>query len=438
MNTKKLMAGLLTSSLLLSMTTGCAKKKTEDSKISRNNNEMETAVRPAEQTAIFELMNAGSGNYTEEQKEELKKEYSKFIFGVLNRCLKAAQGKNVMISSDSILFALEMAAAGANGETLDQMLMTMIPGASNEEAFRFAVDRMKHLQSEELSVANSAWVNQVLDGVVYDDYLNYVKNNFDAEVQMVPFDDKLVDTINGWVCEKTDGMIKQLIDHVNPDAMMFLINAITFDAKWAEPFEESSVKPGEFTLSDGTKQEVTFLHGKSDALYLHNDKAQGIAKSYEGGKYAFITILPDDEKADINDFMADFTPDEYWEFWDSRSEQGDYTLIYKFPEFESEYTTSLKDALKDMGMPLAFDMDHADFSNMSPARLYIYNVIHKTYISVTPSGTRAAAVTMVEMDGLTAMLEEEYRYVMCDRPFAYAIVDTETGLPVFLGTVETV
>jgi serpin B len=33
---------------------------------------------------------------------------------------------------------------------------------------------------------------------------------------------------------------------------------------------------------------------------------------------------------------------------------------------------------------------------------------------------------------------EEYRYVECDRPFVYAIVDMTTMTPIFVGTVNAV
>ena len=438
MKTKRMMAALLTSSLLLSMAAGCAKKEKKPKRTQKPSNNVQTTERPSNQTAIFELMNAQAQNPGSVDEEELKKAYSQFVFGVMKQCLKAAHGKNVLISSDSILFALEMAASGADGDTLDQMLQTMMPGVENEEGFQYAIDRMKRLESNELSIANSAWINKDLGGMVYDDYLSFVKKKFDAEIQSLKFDSSAVDTINNWVCEKTDGMIEKLIDDVESDSLLMLVNAITFDAKWADPFQDHSVTDDIFTTHDGTEQTVKFLHGGEDARYLYTDNMQGILKNYEGGKYAFMTILPDDETVDINEFMQDLSEDEYWEFWDSRTESSDFQLIYKFPEFKTEYGTDLAPILYDMGMKDAFDPGKANFSNMGDSQFYIGKVIHKTYIDVNRSGTRAAAATVIDVKCGAAMAPDEIRYVMCDRPFAYAIVDTSTGLPVFLGTVETV
>lgn len=440
MKTRKMLAGLLAASMLLTMA-GCNKKTTPSSRHSKRTPKeetLQTGERPSDQTAIFELMNAQSSNPDQIDQVELKKAYSQFVFDVMKHCLKTAHGKNVLISSDSILFALDMAAAGADGDTLDQMLQTMMPGIPNEAGFKFGADRMKDLQNNELRLANSAWINQDLGGLVYDDYLSFVRQNFDSEVRSIKFDDNAVDTINKWVSEKTDGMIEELVDDLNADDLMILINAISFDAKWADQFEEHNIVEGEFTCHDGTKQTVQYLHGGSECTYLYSENMQGIMKYYEGGKYAFITMLPNDEKSDINEFMQNLDTDEYWEFWDSKNEGGNYHLVYQFPEFKTEYETSVAPALIDMGMTDAFDPDRANFSNMGSCPIYIGDVIHKTYIDVNRAGTTAAAATEIEMKCGAAMAPDETRYVICDRPFAYAIVDTATGLPVFLGTVETV
>ncbi len=432
MKMTKLSAALLSCCMLFS--TAACTKKSDDS----GNNVRSGKDHPADPTAIFELTDAKlPANSVSE--DELKKAYSKFVFGVLQKCLENAGDQNVLISSDSILFALELAAAGASGDTLDQMQNTMIPGVPNEQGFQFAVDRMDALSGDQISIANSAWLNNKMEADVYDDYLTFVQKHFDAEVQSVTFDSNAVKTINKWVEEKTDGMIDQLIDSISSDDLMILINAICFDAEWEDPFKESHVNDGYFYETDGTEHEVKFLSGnQKDAKYLEGDTATGFLKEYEGGKYAFLTILPDDEEADINEFMQNFSSEEYWELWESRT--GDVVLSYRFPEFKTEYSASMKKPLMEMGMEEPFGRN-ADFTNMTSEPVLIDDVIHKTYIEVTSKGTRATAATAVEIRAYGMAISdpfEEIKYVICDRPFAYAIVDTETGLPVFLGTVETV
>ena len=203
---KKRVAALLIASVIMSMAAGCSSKS--EKKTSKNKNKKEpenvlaldvpTVKRENGKQAVFELSATGDKTMTE---EELKKAYSEFIFGLMKNCAEDSQGENVLISSDSILFALEMAAAGADGETLTQMMNTMVPGAANDQAFRFGVDRMNSLKNNSLQVANSVWLNEAKNDHVYEDYLDYVRQNFDAGVSVLPFDQSGIDTINQWVEE---------------------------------------------------------------------------------------------------------------------------------------------------------------------------------------------------------------------------------------------
>ena len=63
----------------------------------------------------------------------------------------------------------------------------------------------------------------------------------------------------------------------------------------------------------------------------------------------------------------------------------------------------------------------------------IGDVLHKTFISVDELGTKAGAVTKVEMRDESAPMSEWV--VNLNRPFVYMIIDNETNLPVFIGTV---
>ncbi|MBO4474438.1 MAG: serpin family protein [Clostridiales bacterium] len=444
---KKLVAVLLTTSVLLSMAVGCSGKTGKTRTSTRretptegplNENkepgDVKTVNRKNGKQAVFELNTAGAGKTTMSE-EELNQAYSEFIFALMKRCAENANGENVLISADSVLFALEMVAAGADGETLNQMMSTLVPGADNGEAFQFAVNRMNNLQNDSLKIANSVWLNDAKSQNVYSDYLDYVQRHFDATISVIPFNGDAVDMINGWVDEKTEGRIKELIRELTPNDLMVLINAITFDAKWAEPYSDEQVVNLVFTAGNGETKTTPFL-SSTEVAYLSSDEAVGFLKDYDDGKYTFMTILPNDVSVDINEFIADMTAEEYWQFWNSRDMSGEVQAL--MPEFKSEYAIELQRALSDMGMKDAFDEDNADFSNMSSTDVYISKVIHKTYIEVDRAGTKAAAATAVVMTESTCAEPGTVHRVVCDRPYAYAIVDRSTGLPVFLGTVENV
>ncbi|MBO4495675.1 MAG: serpin family protein [Clostridiales bacterium] len=436
---KKMVAGLLIAGMLMALPTGCAKKTTSTTAggvtvIELPETKIETAKRENGNQAVFELANKQSGKIAMSD-EELKKAYSEFVLGVMKRCVEMSNGTNVMISADSILLALEMTAAGANGNTLDQMTQTMLPGADNVTALEFASKRMKSLQNDSLAIANSIWMNSGKTNRVYADYLDFVKQTFDAEVSAVAFDPAGAATINKWVEAKTKGRIKELIKELSPEGLMVLVNAITFDGKWKTEYTENDVATKSFTNGKGDTKEVTFLNS-TESVFLNNEKATGFLKDYDDGKYAFMTILPNDKAMDINEFIANMTTEEYWAFWESQSTEWDVTT--SMPEFKSEYMVELQTVLKDMGMTDAFTPGVADFSNMATSDPTVSQVVHKTYIDVNREGTAAAAATAVIMYDEAVMISKETRSVICNRPYAYAVVEKDTGLPVFFGTVENV
>ncbi|RDD53542.1 MAG: serpin family protein [Candidatus Korarchaeota archaeon NZ13-K] len=112
----------------------------------------------------------------------------------------------------------------------------------------------------------------------------------------------------------------------------------------------------------------------------------------------------------------------------------DEIIIPKF-EITSEY--DLNGLLMGMGSRSAFSPDRADFSGMyrreeAIGNLYVSLVRHKARIALDEEGTEAAGATGVVV-GITAARER--RTFVADHPFAFLIVDRETGTILFMGSV---
>jgi len=189
-----------------------------------------------------------------------------------------------------------------------------------------------------------------------------------------------------------------------------------------------------FTRADGTAETVSLMHS-SESVYLHDENTAGFLKYYKNANYAFCALLPD-EGIEIWDYAASMTGEKFRNLMDSA--MGGYDITAAIPKFESEYDVEMSNILKTMGMTDAFDGGSADFTGLGTSpmgNIYISRVLHKTYISVDEKGTKAAAVTAVEA---VAESIPEQRTVICDRPFVYAVIDTQTKLPLFIGTVMEV
>ena len=270
------------------------------------------------------------------------------------------------------------------------------------------------------------------------DYVDYVQDTFLAEYVVTDFNDKTPDEINSWIGKHTDHMIEQVINELDPSTVMVLVNAIAFEAKWEEGYEDYQIFDGDFTAADGTAKTVTFLSDTTDA-YFETDKATGFMKMYEGGQYAFLAILPSDASVNANEFAAGFTPEDYEAFINSVSYR--YSVYSEMPEFAYDYEMTLNDTVADMGCGDIFDGDKADLSGIAgaPGDLFVSKIIHKTHIEVDREGTKAAAATVVTVtyNSVVEMVSET-REVICNRPYMYAIVDVETMAPVFVGTVNAI
>lgn len=355
----------------------------------------------------------------------------------------AQSEENTLISPLSVSIALSMTANGANEQTRTEMESVL--GSSVEDINEYMAYYLTHIGNQtnaRVNIANSIWFRDVGNLTVEEDFLNINSQYYGAEIYASTFDAGTVDDINSWVENETDGMIPELIKELSPENMMVLINAIAFDAKWAEVYEDYQVEDGIFTTAGGTEQEVEMMRGGGD-VYYEFDNAVGFSKAYEGYDYRFVAILPNEDMT-VSEWIAEMDSEAVLtELGDPETE---YEVITQTPKFKYETDLTLKEMLSDMGMPTAFNSTYADFSSMAQYTeegveypLYIGDVLHKTCIDLNETGTRAAAVTAVMMEAGAAPDFEEpvYKYVTLDRPFVYMIVDNN-NIPLFMGTVQSV
>ncbi len=344
-------------------------------------------------------------------------------------------GKNTLISPLSVLCALAMTANGAEEGTLEEMEMVL--GMSKEALNLYLHSYMENLprgEAYKLNLANSIWFKDNESLTVSEDFLQTNADYYGADIYQAPFDEQTCADINNWVKEKTDGMIPKMLDQLTPDAVMCLINALAFEAQWAEVYKDIQVREGVFTKEDGATYEVEFMHGE-ERTYLEDEKATGFMKPYKGGKYAFVALLPK-EGVSVSEYVASLNGTALHNLL---SNPTNVKVITAIPKFETAYDVEMNDILKEMGMPTAFDADHADFSALGQStkgNIYISMVLHKTYISVAEQGTRAGAATSVITYAGGALLEpEEWKEVRLDRPFVYMLIDCEKNIPFFIGTM---
>ena len=337
----------------------------------------------------------------------------------------AKPDKTTLLSPYSVLLALGMAANGAGGRTLEEMEYAL--GAKLDDLNAWLAS-CRAAEDGEVVSANSIWTR---NGTVQllPEFRQTMEQKYGAEVHA---GDLSVAAINEWVDSNTKGRIKKLLEQDDPSIVTYLINAMTFDAEWASPYEPQSCSEGTFHASDGTEQTVTYLSGEERG-YLEVAGATGFVKHYSGGRYSFAGLLP----------AEGTTPEELLEALDGATllnalcEPQAKKVYTRMPKFTASTTASLRPVLEAMGMQTAFT-DAADFSLLSDTPLKIDAVQQKTYLQVDESGTIGAAVTSLPIMETTAVETEPPKYVELTRPYLCVIFDHETQSIVFLGIVNQI
>lgn len=337
-----------------------------------------------------------------------------------------SKGKTSLVSPLSVLTALALVQNGAQGNTLAQ-LEQALGGLDRDTLNAYMRAYCDFLtESDELKIANSVWTDSSAEAKRA--FLQKAVDSYSAQLFSAPLSDpKTVESINSWVKKNTDGMIPKIIEKADRYAVMMLVNAIAFDAKWETPYKRSDIEKLEFTSYSGSKKKTDFMCS-TENIYLKDGGAVGFMKPYKNGRFAFAALLPD-ENTGIDDYVASLSGDKLMKIFSSAKRGNEVNV--KMPKFRAEYSVQLIDTLKKMGVKDAFDSKTADFSSLIENRdAYIATVVHKTFIEVDENGTRAAASTLVGADTMSLM--EPYS-VCLNRPFVYMIVDTETNLPLFIG-----
>ncbi len=358
-------------------------------------------------------------------------------FGVRLFCGSLDSEENALISPLSVVSSLAMCQNGAGGSTLEQM--SDVLGVKKDALNQYMAAYLSALPDTEkstLRLANSVWFTNDTRFTVNKDFLQTNADFYGADIYKAPFDSSTVGEINHWVSDKTDGMIKKVISEIPSSAVMYLINALTFDAEWQSIYEKKDIKKRNFTKEDGTVQDVNLMYS-TEGWYIKDENAVGFIKYYSKSKYAFVALLPD-ENVTVSDYASSLNGEKLLSLIENAEHA---TVNAAIPEFDYKYSSELAETLANMGMEDAFDADTADFTALGSStagNIFISRVIHKTYIEVGARGTKAGAATVIEMADGAADLIENPKEVILDRPFMFTIIDCETNLPVFIGALRDV
>lgn len=329
-------------------------------------------------------------------------------------------GGNVLLSPASLTLALGMAAEGAEGETLAAILTAL--GAED-------VSELGNIVPEEIKSANAAFVAQGLE--LMEDYIDRLNEAYGAE--WFELDAEVVEKVNAWVAEHTDGLIEKLLmEAPDPQTGLILLNAIAMDAKWAKPFKAYNTIEDTFHATQGDVT-VEMMYQRDSFDYVERDGLQIIRLPYEGGALSMWIALPGEGVSIGLDSLLDALAEQGMDYLKDGASEREVDLF--LPKFDLTTENSLSDALKALGVEAPFG-ENADFSGISEVPMRIDEILQKVRVQLDEEGTRAAAATAAIVACMALIPEEEPVEMRADRPFAFVIADDETGGVCFAGVIE--
>ena len=430
---KKLLTILLCGCIFAGMA-GCAEENTAGNDTI---GESEMDQKPTQEKMLEETVDLMDG--IELMSTEWNDDFPKHPitgFGVplfQNALKKAKNDENVLISPMSAWTVLCMVEAGANGETKQQMqeVLAITEGDYLTYAKKFTF-LLPEKDNCKVHMANGIWYKNVQSLHVNDYFLQYNKTFFDAAAYKAPFDKNTLDTINDWVSKNTDGMIPSILKEINPEDVLYLVNALSFDAKWSTIYNETQIARDIFTTENGEEKVVAVMNCKEN-VYLEDENTTGFMKYYGDGQYAFVALLPK-EGMTMADYVESLTAEKVRNLFQNKLSTPVSTML---PKFSVDYEFNMNDILMQMGMTDAFSDSDADFTKMATSdagNIYISSVDQKCFIAVDEYGTKAGAATAVAMQNKALSLQA-VKVVSLNRPFVYLIVECDNFEPLFMGTI---
>lgn len=219
--------------------------------------------------------------------------------------------------------------------------------------------------------------------------------------------------------------LKNVIQFIPPNSKMLMLNVLNFKRDWKYKFDQRRTKLRPFYAEDGsvTPVESMFLMNNLEMGASEDLNATVLKLPYKSGKLNCLILLPREGlsvKTVISNLASN--PKSLYNLLDSDMQKVKTKVI--LPKFEVEWSESLVEPLRSVGITRIFDAANADFSGISSnsSGLFVSDVIQQAKITIDESGSRASAATAAVFKQRSLSLSEEF---IVNRPFVFIIGQME-------------
>jgi serpin B len=339
---------------------------------------------------------------------------------------------NVVFSPASTGHALLMARGAANpatGRAIDRAF-GLPAGVGAHQAWNAIDQQIGDSQSADVTVTIADRIWPALDVEPDQGWVDLLTTEHGADVQRLDLrgdGEGSRKVINGWVSDRTEGLIPDLLPEgfIQPNSVLILTDALYFKARWQTVFGKYGPVDGTFTTLDGSKVPTEFMQELE--LADRRGKGEGFVGAeipYAGDQYSMLVIVPDEGRfEEVRDHLDQGVLDQV----DRSFTTGPYELL--LPKWEDNTQIDLLPWLKEIGAA------PGSYPKITPLA-FLDGAVHAADIAVDEWGTVAAAATGLGFAD-SGPPSPQLR-VHADKPFLYLIRHRPTGLVMFAGQVTDI
>ncbi|MBO5268243.1 MAG: serpin family protein [Muribaculaceae bacterium] len=293
----------------------------------------------------------------------------------------------------------------------------------NAKLYKYLCDKGNGVQ---LSLANSVWYDDAF--MLSKDYIADMGAMYGLETYRRDFSStaQTVNDINSWAAQKTDNMIKDVID---PTALsksgIFMFNAVCFFGRWDEKFDIGKTDRQKFN-GIMRSDKVNTMHREDLIVHSAADSWQMVMLPFKTLSYECLFILPPS-----TDALLRFDASVFNSLSDNRRLKR---VNLSLPSFELESKVPVADVIADLGMPLTGL--HFGATGLPASVTYdLSNMGQSARIQVDEEGARLAAVTNYLEYATGGTTEYEKVKIDFNRPFIFIVRHQQSGAILMMGQV---
>lgn len=383
---------------------------------------------------------------------EFKNEITDFELKLFRNSFKQNGGGVYVTSPVNVVAELGVLANGASKDSQTEIMNALgddINLSSLNECMSYFMSRIQEVANlgnekiDELTgkkiTSDSTSYVKLKEALVFNDTLDvkskFLQTNADyygSDIFRIDFSDEnsLLKLNNAFsdFSGKTVGSLD------NSNSLISILGADICDT-WLDAYSQDDISEGIFKASSGDKT-VNFL--TSNESYMRSDTAQGVVKYTSKTPLKMLFIIPN-EGITLDEYISNFTNLEYQNLLGSIDITKSATA--KIPEFstESNEAVSIKEAVSSSGLYTLFTED-STFANLTNSTEFVFNDMYELSPKLTFNAAGIGGVSSNDATHIlgkrTTELEKCDTTLEFNRPFMFMIIDNETNIPVYMGTVE--